>query len=217
MPTRNFDTLVQRLVTNVPGCPFPVIEKYIRDAAIEVCEETLAWKYQQPPIRLTPGLHNYPYEPPNNAEVHAFIHVALNGTKIIPCTFEDIYDQYPDWPNHDPEHLSRPQFIVHLDADQFGMAPVPDDEENYDLSMMVALKPLRTAAGMDESVFDEIENAVMDGALGYLYMLPDKSWTDMKLAEFHKRQFSYRNAGRRARQNLGNGRASVAVRPRPWV
>lgn len=226
MPTRPFDDVVQRLVTHVPGCPFPVIEKYVRDAAIEVCEKTLVWKYEQPSIRLTPGLHDYPYEPPTEAEVHAFLHVTVEGNAnntndntpqpIDPLTLEQLYQRYPAWPNHDPDALSRPRHIAHLDADNFVLAPVPDDEEDYDLIMLVALKPLRDARGMDQTVLDEIENAVMDGALSCLYMLPDKNWTDMSAGQYHKQQFIARTSERRARANLGAGRGSMSVRMRSF-
>jgi hypothetical protein len=222
MPTRAFDDVVQRLATHVPGCPFPVIEKYVRDAAIEVCEKALVWKYEQPPIRLTPGLHDYSYEPPTDAEVHAFIHVTVEGDSntphpIDPLTLEALYSRYPAWPNHDPEALGRPRNIVHYDADHFALAPVPDDEEDYDLVMLVALKPLRTARGMDQTVLDEIENTVMDGALACLYMLPDKNWTSVQAANYHKQQFIARTSERRARANLGAGRASLSVRMRPFA
>jgi hypothetical protein len=222
MPTRAFEDVVQRLVTHVPGCPFPVIEKYVRDAAIEVCEKTLLWRYEQPSIRLTPGLHNYPYEPPTEAEVYAFINVIIEDendswTKVYPITEEDLYDKYPNWPDHDPERLSRPQYIVHLNADEFGMALVPDDVHDYDLKMKVALKPLRTARGMDQTTLDEIEDVVIDGALAELYMLPEKAWTDKNAARYHKQQFISGMSDRRARVNLGNGRASVGVRMRPWA
>jgi len=215
MPTRTFESVVQRLVTHVPGCPFPVIEKFVRDAAIEVCEKTLVWKYEQPSIRLTPGIHDYPYEPPTQAEVHAYIWVTINDDPITPLTIEQLYSIYPAWPNSDPEALAKPQHISHLNPDNFVVAPLPDDDEDYDVNMLVALKPLRTATGMDQTVLDEIENAVMDGALAALYRLPEKPWTDKSLAEYHSKQFTYRNTERRARANLGAGRASLTVRMRP--
>jgi hypothetical protein len=221
MPTRLFDSVVQRLVTHVPGCPFPVIEKFVRDSAIEVCERTLVWKYEQPPIRLTPGLHDYDYAPPTQAEVHAFIHVTVSVNSdtpfyIEPLSLEQLYEKYPAWPDHRPEALGQPRNIAHLDADHFVLAPVPDNTDTYDVGMLVALKPLRTATGMDETVLDDIENAVMDGALAALYRLPAKAWTDMKLADYHSRQFIYRTSERRARANLGAGRGSMTIKMRPF-
>ena len=91
MATRTFLSLAQRLTPSVPGCPQPVIEQYVRDAAIEVCERTLAWRYQQPTIRLTPGVYEYPYTNPSQAEVHAFLTVSVNGESIEPATLEDVH------------------------------------------------------------------------------------------------------------------------------
>jgi hypothetical protein len=55
MSTRTFMSLVNRLAPSVPGCPQPIIEQHVRDAAIEACERTLAWRYEQPMTPLTPG------------------------------------------------------------------------------------------------------------------------------------------------------------------
>ena len=44
MADRKFSSLVTRVTPSVPGCPQPIIEQYIRDAAIEACERTLAWR-----------------------------------------------------------------------------------------------------------------------------------------------------------------------------
>ena len=56
MDTRTFISLENKIAANVPGCPRPTIEQFVRDIAIEVCEKTLAWRYQQDPIVLTPGV-----------------------------------------------------------------------------------------------------------------------------------------------------------------
>lgn len=215
MPTRTFQSLVQRLVTSVPGCPQPVIEQYVRDAAIKVCERTLAWRYEQPAIRLTPGVYDYPYEVPTGAEVHAFVTATINGSPVTPVTMEDLHRLLPEWPTVDPEKRSTPRFIVHLDADTFGIAPAPDGDENYDLKMVVALKPLRSARGMDQTAMDDLETVIMHGALQELLVLPNKNWSDRELAAYHAKQFLFQATERRARANLGAGRATMSVQMRP--
>ena len=165
MATRTFLSLAQRLLPSVPGCPQPVLEHYIRDAAIEACEKTLAWRYQQFPIRLTPGVYEYQYDNPAQTEVHAFLTASVNGQPIHPVTLEDIHRRFPDWPNLDPNKQSDPRFVFQLDPDNLSVAPIPDALHTYDLNMVVALKPLRTATGMDKTVFDDLENVIMHGAL----------------------------------------------------
>lgn len=215
MTTRTFLSLVQRLITSVPGCPQPVVEQYVRDAAIDACERTLAWRYEQPSIRLTQGVYDYPYEQPTGSEVHAFLTASVNGTPLEPVTLEKLYRLYPDWPSLDPERRAGPRFISQLDVDNFTLAPVPDDTETYDLKMIVALKPLRDSHSMDKSAMDDLENVIMHGALRELLVLPNKNWSDRELATYHAKQYITKTAERRARAMLGAGRASVSVQMRP--
>jgi hypothetical protein len=215
MATRDFSTVVSRLAPSVPGCPTPIIEQYVRDAAIEACERTLSWRYEQPALRLVPGAYDYAYSAPTDAEVHAFITVTVNGRRLEPVTLEHLHDIQPKWPEATTDERSEPRYITQFDSDNFVVAPVPDDAASYDLKMIVALKPLRTATKMDKTVLDELENVIMHGALQHLLVLPDKDWSDTKLATYHAKQFSFQISERRARTNLGAARASMTVEMRP--
>lgn len=211
MANRNFNEIVTRLSPSVPGCPTPVIEQYVRDAAIVACEKTLAWRYEQPKVRLTPGAYFYQYDAPTDAEVHAFITATVNGTKLTPVTLEDLYDIYPKWPNQSVDERSEPRYITQLDPDNFAVAPLPDAAVKYDVRMIVCLKPLRTADKMDKTILDELENVIMHGALQHLLVLPDRTWSDRELASYHAKQFTVGLAERRARTNLGASKASMRV------
>ncbi len=217
MAERTFLSLANRLATSVPGCPQPIIVQYIRDAAIEVCERTLAWRYSQPDIALTPGVPEYPYEAPSEAEVHAFLTVTVNGEPLTPVTLEQVNRDYPTWPDMAFDQRSDPRYILQLDPDNFAVAPLPDSSKAYNLKMIVALKPLRTASGMDKAAFDDLENVIMHGALQNLLVLPNKNWSDRELAAYHAKQFLSRITERRARANLGAGRATMSVQMRPFV
>jgi hypothetical protein len=215
MTTRTFLSLVNRIAPSVPGCPQPIIEQYIRDSAIEVCERTLAWRYEQPSIRLTPGVYEYPYEQPTNSEVHAFLTVSVNGQTIDPATLEQIHQRYPDWPTSAVDKRGTPTHVCQLDTDNFAIAPAPNSDTTYDMKMIVALKPLRTATGMDKTAMDDLENVIMHGALQHLLVLPGKNWSDRELASYHAKQYTFKTTERRARANLGAARASMTVKMRP--
>lgn len=215
MSTRTFMSLVTRLAPSVPGCPQPIIEQHVRDAAIESCERTLAWRYEQPVTRLTPGVYEYPYSNPLQTEVHAFLTASVNGSPLEPLTLEQLYMKYPNWPDFDPDQRSNPRYICQLDPDNFVVAPMPDSAVAYDLKMIAVLKPLRTATGMDKSVFDDLENVIMHGALQHLLVMPNKNWSDRELASYHAKQYLSKITERRARANIGNARASMTVQMRP--
>ena len=215
--TRTFLDIVNRLSPSVPGCPTPVIEQYVRDAAIEACERTLAWRYEQPRIRLVPGAHDYAYEAPDDSEVHAFLTATVNGNSLKPLTLEQLYDIYPKWPNQDANERAEPRYITQLDPDNFSVAPIPDDSTTYDIRMIVCLKPLRTATKMDKKFLDELENVIMHGALQHLLVLPDRTWSDRELASYHAKQFAFKLSERRARTNLGAAKASMRVQAQKFA
>lgn len=215
MSTRTFLSLATRLAPSVPGCPQPILEQHIRDSAIETCERTLAWRYEQPSIRLTPGVYEYPYNNPLQTEVHAFLTAAANGSPLEPLTLEQLYGKYPNWPDLAVDQRADPRFICQLDPDNFVLAPLPDATVAYDLKMIVVLKPLRTATGMDKTVFDDLENVIMHGALQHLLVMPNKNWSDRELATYHAKQYLSKITERRARANIGAARASMSVQMRP--
>ena len=212
MATRLFSDLVNKVAPSAPGCPQPVLLTYLRDAAIEVCERTLAWRYLQPDIRLTPGVYDYEFEIPASTEVHAIITVSVNGTKITPATLEAVHTRYPNYPDSATTEQGTVQYITHVDPDTFYVAPPPNSDVDYDLRMLVALKPLRDSTGMDKSILDDLEVVVTHGALQHLLVLPERTWTDYELAAYHAKQYAFKSAERRARVNVGSGRAAMTVR-----
>jgi hypothetical protein len=217
MALREFISLENRIAPSVPGCPRPTLVQYIRDAAIEACEKTLAWRYEQPAVRLTPGVYEYEYETPEDSEVVAVIYAGLNGRPIKATMQEHLHAQYPAWPETAEDRRATPSLLSQFDPDHFVVAPVPDGSKTYDIKMFVALRPTPAATGMDKTAFDELEQLIAHGALQHLLVLPDKSWTDRELATYHAKQYTYKTASRRAKANLGVARASLSVQMRPFA
>jgi hypothetical protein len=111
---------------------------------------------------------------------------------------------------------STPQSITQINADRYIILPLPDDRVVYQVRMFLALKPKRSATGMDEFIMDELEEAIMHGALQHLLVLPSQAWSDRELAAYHAKQYVYQTSERRARANLGNARGTMRVRMQPF-
>lgn len=111
---------------------------------------------------------------------------------------------------------STPQSICQVTPDKYIILPLPDATTTYRVRMFVALKPKRSATGMDEVIMDELEEVLMHGALQHLLVLPNTNWSDRELASYHAKQFVYQVAERRARANLGNMRGTMRVRMQPF-
>jgi hypothetical protein len=82
--------------------------------------------------------------------------------------------------------------------------------------MFVALKPTRSSSGMDEVMFNDLEDTIMHGALQMLLVLPKTNWVDRELAAYHAKQHLAQLIERRARANLGSARATFSVQMQPF-
>jgi hypothetical protein len=111
---------------------------------------------------------------------------------------------------------STPQSITQVNPDRYVILPLPDDQAVYQMRMFVALKPKRSATGMDEFIMDELEEVIMHGALQHLLVLPNQAWSDRELAAYHAKQYVYQTSERRARANLGNVRGTMRARMQPF-
>jgi hypothetical protein len=254
MADRAFATLVPRINTSVPGCPQPLMEQAIRNAAVRTCEKTLVWRHVEPKFNLSPGVHQYFYRKPANADVHVVFSAAINGSLIERLTLEQAINKYPDWadlyngvpfeelwtssgslnetaynelsvnggatfqmPESAMEAASEPRSMTQLTPDQYIVLPLPDDAVPYSLRLIYALKPKRTATGIPQYLFDELEDTLFHGALQELLVLPNESWRDLELASYHAKQYLSCVTERRARANLGNMRGTMTVQMRPFA
>ncbi len=97
MAERSFETLLPRISPNVPGCPQALILQTIRDAAVRMCEQTLAWRHVEPKFDLQPGVSEYNYRKPINTEVHAVFQTTVNDYPLDRLTLEQALELYPQW------------------------------------------------------------------------------------------------------------------------
>lgn len=216
--TRTFLSLENIISASAPGCPPPTIEQYVRRAAIKVCENTLAWRYEMDPVITTSGVYEYEYETPDYTEVCGLTYAAIDGTTLNIATEAEIHRHWPMWP--DMDNLSEPRYIFQYNPDCFLLAPVPDlkdDGTNYTLKLFLALRPTPDATAMDKTTFDELEDAIVHMALKELLNIPNKSWTDTKEAGRNAQEAAFHVSKRRAKANLGVGVGSLSVRMRPFA
>ena len=106
---------------------------------------------------------------------------------------------------------SEPRTLTQVTPDRFLVLPFPDDAQDYELRLVYALKPSRTATAMPRALLDELEDAIVHTALQHLLVMPEVEWNDRELATYHARQALLEIAGRRARANLGFARGSLTA------
>ena len=196
------------IAPHLPGCPLAAMDIALRQAAIAFCEQSLAWRFDHPPIAVEPGVSTYPFVPPAGTVVHAILHAALDGREIG-CGIDGCDMAERNRAGRLSGMLSGTWYI-------FGgigfLAHVPAPAANGILSLSVALKPSPTSTGLDEREFDEYQEAIVHGALSRLMSSPKKPYTHLQLASYHQEQSSIKTGAAAMREGRGRTRAPLRTR-----
>ena len=192
------------ILPDLPGCSPVMADVALRQSAIAFCEQSLAWKYEHPPISIVSGTAEYGFFPPAGALVHAVIHAELDGRELN-CSTSEADIRIAGWHNQS----GAPQYI--LGGANF-LALVPKPDARGTLTLETALKPAPSAAGIDDSLFDEYREAIIHGALARLMLSPRKPYTNVQLAQYHAQQFVIQAADAGTRAARSHTRAPLQTR-----
>jgi hypothetical protein len=222
MATVLFSTMSGELNPHVPGVPNPVMISYIRKVVIDLCNRGLIWRVPLGDTTCVAGSYSYTLASPvTDTEVVTILNakVALTTaatTKNLDILSDDMLRAiYPTWP--DTAHPSEPRSVARYDAQSFVLAPVPDSADTYTVKLFAAIRPTLTATGWEGTLFAEFRRAIFHGVLHELMMMPDRPWSNDKLALYHGKQWEYFLFNAKARANKGFGTASIGVKMSPWA
>jgi hypothetical protein len=109
------------------------------------------------------------------------------GTPVKPRTQAWLDKNLSDWRNEENDLAS----YYMLDSNNtLRLTPTPASTVAAQYYARVAVKPLLTATTVDDVVLNKYDELLIHGALGRLYALPRKPWTDLQLASYHTAQFT---------------------------
>ena len=205
---KTWDAFFDLLSPDVPGCPQSAQIIALRQAAIDFCEQSLAWRYDHPDIAVLVATAKYFFDPPEGTAVHAVTYAEFNDRQIEVSKMErDIHIW--NW-----RGLSgTPEYVLGVSV-SFTLVPTPDLEGT--LKLKVVLKPAPNATGIDDDIFNEYREAIIHGALARLMLSPKKPYTDLALANYHANQCLVKTAraGLREAKNHNRvpGRTSIMKR-----
>jgi hypothetical protein len=218
MALRSYSDFAPRVQAVAAMCPQAVVIDHIRRAAIEVCERTLMFRMQTT-LNLNPNVFEYSYpNVPASTQVCAVFEAFINDRQLERLTLEQALERNPKWADvTKTDDASEPRILSELTPEKFVVLPMPDDSKTYTLRVFYALKPTRASTGLEEFIFNELEDAIFHHTLQNLLLVPNEPWTDGDLAAYHAKQYLFKLSERRARANVGTMRGSMSVRMRPFA
>lgn len=184
-------TLVPDVRVEIPGVAAFVAERQLLRATRVFCEETRAWRTNisvgvsaaTPTVILTSLL-------PTATEMVDVISVKNSvdgGEPVHPRTYAWLDQNRTNWRAETNNYAT---YFLLDGNDTIRFVPTPSDTIANLYDVRVAVKPLLTATTIDDILANKFREELIHGALGYLYAIPKKPWSDPGLATFHINAFN---------------------------
>lgn len=166
----------------VPGCPDPMVERALCDAAIEFCEMTQAFTER---VTLTTVVGTATYTVDSQAGVPGMVQaVTLDERVLAPVFLEALTNAYGEaW----KDHTGTPRYYLGDNEDTLRLYPKPDVVETG--TMTLAIRPSRTDTQWDDRLFERYGETIADGALARLFNQAATPWVDPSAALQRRQRF----------------------------
>ena len=168
---------------NVPDCPKALIVEAIRQKVIEFCQKSLFLRQELDGFYTVADDNEYDLSPPVDNNIAQLLMLKVNKRELEPKTQDDMEEIYQEWRDQSGE----PSYFFLKNTYTAILVPKPIGV--YPVRILVALKPTQAAQGVDESIFEEYKDAIKYGALAYLMLMAEKTWSNPNMSAFYQSQF----------------------------
>lgn len=164
-----------------------VADLYIRQSAIEFCEETAVYVSDHDPITLIKGINEYDLEAPESETDIVLVKKAWVGDAAIDYVTQDTLNQRSVyWPG---ETAPRPTAFTQQTQTSLIVFPKPTESLANGLKLKVVLRPSLTATGIADWVGIKYVQEISAGAKAMLMDMVNKPWTSHEGAAKYRAQF----------------------------
>lgn len=180
------------VMPHVDGCPRPVAELALRNAAIDFCEKTRAWRSVMT-VALTAQNQSIAFS--TYTAIHEIEQATFNGEPLVPTQFTSVE---PDAMTGQVS-LGQPQYITQIAPNMLSIYPFaagtvrlsvflkPKSGQFYGTD---SADPLHDAFNVvPEFMFSQHADALAAGALARLMMMPKQRFSNPALAEVYDAKF----------------------------
>lgn len=167
-----------------PGVPDLAAENFIRQAAIDFCERTRLWRYEDTFDVTAEDCDEI--ATPYGSVLHDIEIVLFNGKELHPKATRDLDRLSPGW--RDPAASAStglPMYYTQIESNTLKIVPPMAGT----LYLCLRLKPDPEAQDLPDFLAQEYRECIGWGALGKLLLTPNQSYTSPDLAQFYETKF----------------------------
>lgn len=184
-----------------PGVADPTAYFAIRQAAIEFCERTRLWRYEDE-VAATGDEDLFA---PAGAVIHEIETIRFDGRPLTAATPQFLDRALPEW------RLGvdgAPAYYTQTAPDTLRLVPAQAGTVN----LYLTLKPSQDADTLPDFMAAQYREIIAHGALGRILLIPNQSFTNPDMASMFGTAFQQRLDALFSKGSTGQMRARVRVR-----
>ena len=194
----------------VQGAPDFVIERAVRDSAIDFCSRTDIYMPEPEFLTVIAGLNEYAVSLPTGTELNHILDIFKDKSALSPISYNQLLLRLGD-----ETTTGSPQYYAQRDNADFYLAPIPASSDS--IRVLYSVKPTSSSTSIPDTVGKEHRETISHGALYRLQMMSSQPWSNPNAAANNKQLFE-RGLGRVIRQvKYGFSGGSLTAKSRAFI
>lgn len=192
----------------------PTIDQAVLDTCIDFCEQTLIVKATLDSFSTVAATREYDLDATSVMEnVCRVMRVWCSETELGATAEDDVNSPfaYVDAITGSTNSRSMPRCYTETSPGVLGLMPTPDAA--YQMTIRAAMKPKRSATTVQDILYENWVEAIVDGALFRLYSMPGMAFSNTGMAGVHGALYKKGVNAALLEASRGRTRAERMVRP----
>lgn len=203
---KDLDEFLPNIRMYAPGVADPTAYFAIRQAAIEFCERTRMWRYDDE-FEIAAD-DNEGLFAPSNAVIHEIEEVWFEGVKLRRVTPAKLDDLIPGWRSDDTKPTGTPSYVTQTAPNEIILVPFGTGT----VKLTLFLKPAQDADEVPDFLADQYRETIAFGALSRILLIPNQSFTNAEMGAAFGQAFQSRIDGKSTKGSAGQQRAPTRTR-----
>lgn len=179
---KDLDIFLSKIALHAPGLGIPTAYSAIRDAAIELCERTGLWRWEDDFTVSFAGDEDI--SPPYGSVLMQIDSALFNGIALESKTTDWLDTELPGWRTQEATSTA-PSYITQVELGTLRVVPYGTGK----LNLAAKLKPSQDCAQLPDFLADLYREVIAWGALGRVLMHPNQPYTSLETAVYFQRRF----------------------------
>lgn len=203
---KDLDEFLPNIRMYAPGVADPTAYFGIRQAAIDFCERTRAWRFTDD-FNVTASDQDGLLSPFGSV-VHEIESVWFNGRLLRPVTPAWLDENVSGWRSGNDKPAGQPSYITQTEPNTITMVPFGTGTVRVSLY----LKPSQDCDQLPDFLADQHRETIAWGALSRILLIPNQSFTNPELGATFGQSFQQRLDGKSTLGSTGQQRAPVRTK-----